>query len=238
MVSVIIPTLNEEVYLPRLLECLKKQTFQEFEIIVSDASSKDKTRDIAESYGAIVVDGGKPAVGRNNGAKAAKGDILVFIDADVEFDENFLGDAILDFNNKKLDLAIPYFKEVHDSRKIRLFLKQSNLNKKIMQHTRFPDGTGQLSIIRKSAFEKLGGYKEIDIAEDTDLYWRAARKKYRVGTVSAKFYSSTRRLEKKGISFLLILWAIVGFFLLFGFIENKKIQQNILKLYGGWGKHK
>ncbi|MBI2647452.1 glycosyltransferase [Candidatus Woesearchaeota archaeon] len=83
MISIIIPTWNEEKYLPKLLECIKKQTYKDYEIIVADANSKDKTREVAKKYNCRIVKGGVPAVGRNNGAKVAKGDILLFLDADV-----------------------------------------------------------------------------------------------------------------------------------------------------------
>lgn len=76
--SIVIPTYNEEEYLPKLLESIKMQSYDDYEIIVADANSNDRTREIAEEYGCIVVDGGLPAVGRNNGAKVAKGEIILF----------------------------------------------------------------------------------------------------------------------------------------------------------------
>ena len=51
MLSIIIPTYNEEEYLPKLLNCIKNQTHKDYEIIVADANSKDKTRQIAKKYG-------------------------------------------------------------------------------------------------------------------------------------------------------------------------------------------
>lgn len=76
--SIVIPTYNEEEYLPKLLESIKMQSYDDYEIIVADANSNDRTREIAEEYGCIVVEGGLPAVGRNNGAKVAKGEIILF----------------------------------------------------------------------------------------------------------------------------------------------------------------
>ena len=91
MLSIIIPTLNEEKYLPKLLESIKKQSFKDYEIIVADANSKDKTRKIARDYGCKITSGGiLPAVARNNGAKKAAGEILLFIDADCIIENNFL----------------------------------------------------------------------------------------------------------------------------------------------------
>lgn len=78
MLSIIIPTFNEEKYLPILFESLQKQTFNNFEIIVADNNSTDATRSIALAAGARVVGGGLPAGGRNMGAKFAQGEWLLF----------------------------------------------------------------------------------------------------------------------------------------------------------------
>ncbi len=69
MLSIIIPTLNEEKWLLFILESIKHQNFKNYEIIVADAGSRDKTIAIAKHYGCEIVPGGCPAAGRNNGAK-------------------------------------------------------------------------------------------------------------------------------------------------------------------------
>ncbi|THF84590.1 glycosyltransferase [Cohnella fermenti] len=88
--SVLIPARNEEGNLPYLLSSLKRQTLQPYEIIVIDDFSEDRTRAIAESYGATVVSPPPlPAgwTGKNwavwNGYRQATGDVLLFLDADV-----------------------------------------------------------------------------------------------------------------------------------------------------------
>jgi len=70
--SVLIPTKNEEAALPKTLEALKAQSLQPFEIIVADAGSTDRTREIAAAYGARVIEGGMPGPGRNAAAKVAR----------------------------------------------------------------------------------------------------------------------------------------------------------------------
>ena len=94
MISIIIPALNEENYLPRLLGSLEKQNLKDYEIILADAGSKDRTIEIAKKYGCKVVPGGLPAKGRNEGAKAARGDLFLFLDSDLVLPEGFL-DAFL-----------------------------------------------------------------------------------------------------------------------------------------------
>ena len=54
-ISIIIPTYNEEEYLPKLLESIKSQDFTDYEIIVADAQSDDNTREIAKENGYIII---------------------------------------------------------------------------------------------------------------------------------------------------------------------------------------
>ena len=74
-ISIIIPTYNEEDYLPALLKSIQRQNFKDLEVIVADAHSTDKTLEIAKKYNCKIVPGGLPAVGRNNGAKIAQGEL-------------------------------------------------------------------------------------------------------------------------------------------------------------------
>src|SRR3989344_830900 len=90
--SFIIPTRNEGDYLEGCLKSIKKQTIKDYEIIIVDSYSKDNTVATARKYGAKVLFEKRrgPAVARNTGAKKTKGEILIFPDADVRFEKNFL----------------------------------------------------------------------------------------------------------------------------------------------------
>src|SRR5258708_10412751 len=108
-ISIIIPTLNEEKSLPKLLASIHNQTVQPLEVIIADAQSTDDTRSIAKSFGCIVVDdagtGSGPAKGRNNGAKNAKGEIFLFLDADTRLPFDFLEGAFSEFVERRLTSA-------------------------------------------------------------------------------------------------------------------------------------
>src|SRR5215469_1255477 len=80
-IDVIIPTWNEELWLPRLLNCLKASEIIR-SVIVADNGSQDNTRSIADAFGCRLVQGGTPARARNTGALHASTDILLFVDAD------------------------------------------------------------------------------------------------------------------------------------------------------------
>ena len=153
MISIIIPAWNEEECLPKLLDCIKKQSYKDYEVIVADADSKDKTVAIAKKYGCkIVKSGSLPGIGRNNGAKIAKGDILVFFDADVLLDNDFLKNSIKEFENKKLDCAsvkiVPQGNKIID----RLFLGAFN-SWVIATQKIWPHAIGACIICRKGFIE-------------------------------------------------------------------------------------
>ena len=92
-VSIIIPALNEEKNIALLLESIKARKFDGYEVILADAHSTDRTREVAEEYGCRVVDGGRPAVGRNAGAAVADGEYLFFLDADVIVPPGFISNV-------------------------------------------------------------------------------------------------------------------------------------------------
>jgi glycosyltransferase involved in cell wall biosynthesis len=97
LLSVIIPTYNEERDLSESIKSLQKQTYPHFEIIVVDDGSDDKTRDIASSFKEIRLYTQNhlgPGTARNLGAKKARGSILVFVDADMTFDPNYLSSLV------------------------------------------------------------------------------------------------------------------------------------------------
>ena len=101
-VSIVVPARNEETEIRSLLESFKKQTFKDFEVIVVDGNSSDKTREIAKKLGARVIpESGKyrsPANARNLGVKAARGEIVGIMDADTFVNREFLKSIVEEFN--------------------------------------------------------------------------------------------------------------------------------------------
>ena len=197
-VSIVIPTLNEERDLPELLDSLKKQTFRDFEVIVGDAGSKDKTREIAESHGARVVQGGMPGVGRNRGAAVANGEYLFFFDADVVLPEDFLAKAVQEMDENFIDLATCSFYPLSDLRLDKVLFAFANLTVK-MNANGNPRAAGFCIFITKRLFERIGGFDEsLRLAEDHDLVERAAKFRPLHVLKSTSLKVSVRRLEKEG----------------------------------------
>lgn len=103
--SVVIPTYNEEKYLGQCLASILKGSILPDEIIVADGLSSDKTVEIASHYGArIVVNQRRHAAGgRNTGIKTAKGDVIVFIDADCTADKDWMKEIKTAFEQEDID---------------------------------------------------------------------------------------------------------------------------------------
>lgn len=92
LISVVIPAYNEEKYLPACLNAFKNQTFKDFELIVVDNNSTDKTAQIAKSFGARVVKEEKQGMtpARERGFKEAEAEIIARTDADTIVSPNWL----------------------------------------------------------------------------------------------------------------------------------------------------
>ncbi len=198
MLSIIIPTLNEEKYLPKLLESIKEQDFYDYEVIISDAGSKDRTLDIANRFGCVIAKGGLPAKGKNSGARIAKGDILLFSDADTIFPKGFLKSNISEFEKRNLSVAGVFVRTFEPGIFYR-FLFDFFYNFPALVSEKFIIHTAVAIFAEKKVFLLLNGFDEdIKIAEDHDL-GRRARKFGKTGILkSAPILTSLRRYEKDG----------------------------------------
>ncbi len=197
MLSIIIPTLNEEKYLPKLLDGIKKQSFRDYEIIVADFNSKDNTRKIARKYGCKITKGGVPPVARNNGAKVAKGDILFFIDADCVIKKSFLEKSLHEMKNKNIDVAgcctWPLSNKILDKVAFAIF----NFWIYVAQFC-YPNAAYGI-FCKKYLHQKIKGFNEtIKLSEDMDYAKRTGEHgKFKILN-SAKVYTSVRRFEEEG----------------------------------------
>ena len=168
--SVVIPTMNEEQYLPRLFAAIKRQTLQPDEIVVADAGSTDSTRKIAEAFGAKVVQGGLPGPGRNAGAQASTGELICFLDADVIIaDENFLHHAVAEFEERRLDLASADVLLINSPSYLEIFgHKVYNFYVRLLGRFH-PHMIGSFMLVRRSLHNKINGFDpSVIFCEDHD----------------------------------------------------------------------
>jgi len=202
--TVVIPTLNEAMRLPRLLDLLEAQTLRPEVTVVADAGSTDGTREIATARGARVVEGGKPAVGRNAGAAVASTEIIFFLDADDEPDAGLVERAVSEFVERGLACAAGQIEPVERDPANIVACEIVNLYLQLMQYIA-PHAPGFCILVRRSVHEAIGGFDEtVVLAEDHDYAQRAAKVgKFRILRNTA-MPTSMRRLHKEGLPQLAI----------------------------------
>lgn len=203
-ISIIIPTYNEEEYLPKLLESIKSQDFTDYEVIVADAQSNDNTREIAKEYGCVVVEGGLPGPGRNRGAEVAQGEILLFLDSDLELTENYLSNVVEEFESEELGIAITQMTPLSEKKRDKYLHDLANWFMIAVENIK-PHGAGCYGIIsKKELHDEVGGFDEnLNFGEDTDYIERVAEISEFKVLRNARIGVSTRRLEEEGLYTLL-----------------------------------
>jgi len=198
--SIIIPTKNEEKNLPKLLDSIKSQTFSDYEVIIADAASEDRTREIATEFGAKVTEGGLPGPGRNNGAKAAEGSILLFVDADVVLAEpDFLQANLDEMKDRGVNVATTLVKPISDSYLDKAMHEVYNAFAVGIERVK-PHAPGFCIFVKKHVHDDIGGFdEEVVFAEDHEYVQRAVKEGYRFRVLrSVPISVSVRRLEKDG----------------------------------------
>ena len=234
-ISIVIPTFNEGKYLPLLLTSIRNQTLQPHEIIVSDALSEDKTREIAESCGCKVVIEKPPRIGpargRNAGEKIATQKYLLFLDSDVILPPNFLEVALKEIRGKNLDVATCFITPLSTGLIYKIGSALTNYYF-LLSSIISPHAGGYCIFIRKEIHEKIHGFDEtLVLGEDHD-YVKRASKFGKFGFLrSVKVQVSIRRFKEEGILKTTSKYLLSGFqTLLFG-------KQKIKSFGIEFGKH-
>jgi len=222
MFSIIIPAYNEEKYIGRCLKSiLNLKTNQEYEVIVVNNASTDRTSEVVKEIlpEAKVVYESKKGLTRayNRGAQEAQGDILVFVDADMVLPPNHLERISKEFKKDRQLVALsgPYVYK--DSGKFcELLLRFTYLFLAMPAEIIFnrflklgADVASGNSAIKKEAFKKINGFnKEIFYGLEADFTMRIKK----IGKVRFKYSfsaeSSARRFRKEGLLRMLVRYAL------------------------------
>jgi glycosyltransferase involved in cell wall biosynthesis len=175
--SIIIPALNEEKFLPKLLASITRQTVKNFDVVVVDGQSKDRTIAVANRFKSripnlTVVSCDPPGVSRqrNMGARVGRADWLVFVDADSVLLPAFIERIGRFINRKHARFFTTWLMADRDDPvyAIAAFLFNISIEAEILiQH---PWAPGPLTVVERSAFEMVGGYNEkCTYGEDHEL---------------------------------------------------------------------
>ncbi len=193
--SIVIPTWNEKMWLPRLLESIIGHPLVN-EIIVVDNNSSDQTVSIAKKYGCLIAHGGLPGFSRNIGARLAQSEIIVFIDADTIIPYSTLNRAIRVLSMKKSILYHCPLIPLSPNLFVRLCYWVMDWYFRLLDFTPFIQGVGSFIAVRKSAFLKSHGFCEhLKAGEDADFFRRVAHLGRVFYDTKAFVYVSSRRFS-------------------------------------------
>lgn len=217
-ISVIIPTLQEEKLLERTLYQFTPELKQRFqiEVIVSDGGSTDRTVEIARQYADIVIEavpGNRQniSMGRNIGARAAGGEIFIFINADTSIEdiEHFFEEMIRIITKPNVVAATCRVGVHQDEERLsdRLFHTAYNWLFYFENLLGLGMGRGECHVIRRSIFFAVGGYNEsIAAGEDFELFVRLKKMGKIAFMNHLRVNESPRRYRKYGYIRISILW--------------------------------
>lgn len=203
ILSVIVPTLNEENYIGSCLAALNDQTAkrEDYELIVSDSSSTDNTASIAKEYADKVVICKKigAGYGRNYGAIYSNSDYLGFVDADTLVGEEWV-EGVIQSLEKGVVASGPM--KTYDAMEIRhkLFFKMWDLQTRTSIEIGKPLIPGFNFAVRKKEFElEKGFFNDNRVSEDIDLSLRLRKHGKAVFNKKMAVSTSSRRLWEIGV---------------------------------------
>lgn len=180
-ISVIIPTYNEKKVLEKAIESLGEQTYADFEIIIVDDGSTDGTLEILENLSKTLKDFSfyrqkhlGAGAARNLGASGATGEILVFVDADMTFDSDFLKYLVKPIVEDKDKPYGTFSAEEYVSNWENVWARCWNINEGWEEKRRhpknYPDHQYVFRAILKSEFDRVGGFTPGGYNDDWSLH--------------------------------------------------------------------
>ena len=173
LISVIIPVYNEEVHIGRSLTSLSQQSYQPMEVIVVDDGSSDGTKEMVKNFKAVKClsqDHKGAGAARNLGAASAKGEILMFVDADMEFEPSFAKELVAPILNGKAKGTWTGNEQVANWNNV--WARCWNYNFGRYSSVMISNYPGQRKVFRailKSEFDKVKGFDLIGYNDDWTL---------------------------------------------------------------------
>lgn len=206
MFTIVIPTLNEEKFLPLLLEDLANQTCQDFEVIHVDGNSKDKTRELAKKFEqqltikTVLTDKRNVSHQRNLGGNMAKGKWIVFMDADNRIPAYYLdGLRYKIAKYPECDLFTTWISTSEKKQMYKVIAKAINATFELFSRSGRPVSFGALIGVKQTIFSKIQFDEKQKVVEDCLFVQQANKAGYKFKTFRDPQYTySLRRLKKEG----------------------------------------
>ncbi len=211
MISVVVPTYNEEKNIVSCLKSLNSQSIprKDYEIIVVDGHSMDKTVELAKKHADKVIMQKSKGVGgaRNDGVDVAKHELIATTDSDCIVPENWLENIIKAFDKDEDCIAVYGSLEPSDG-KYKYHFKLANALVKVAEKMRRYHMCGANTAFKKKYFLKCGGYFGYGASDDWEISFRIKKYGKILYDENIYVYYSTRRVEKNGLVKCLCEWVV------------------------------
>jgi len=207
MFSIVIPVLNESQALPLLLDDLMHQTYQDFEVIMVDGGSVDDTQKKAKAFeskfqGFLFLKSQVRGVSlqRNLGAKEAKGEYIIFFDADVRLPKDYIHGISQQIREKKYHVLTTNITSKKKLFREYMITVLANIGRELLIRFGYPFVGGYNIVVKRSLFWEVQGFNpELYYAEDVDLVKRLAVHGFMIKNVATPYlYFSFRRFDEFG----------------------------------------
>ncbi len=236
--SVVVPTLNEERFIPRLLSSLAEQTERDFEVIIADGHSEDKTIEVAKTFEnalprlrILLCNQRGVSSQRNIGSHEAKGEWIVTTDADTIFKPYCLSVIKQYIHNKPMQHFTSWFAPESDNPNDALLILLINAGMELGLKAKRPSAYGAFMVTKKTLFGAMGGFDEsLEFGEDNDLCRRAYEQTGQLmGMIREGLVTySLRRFHHYGLLPTLQLYARASFVLLLTKRTPKKLPGYVM----------
>jgi hypothetical protein len=197
LVSFVVPARDEAAHLPETLDAIEAlDTSDTHEVVVVDGNSTDRTAAIAAGRGARVLDqsGGGIGAARTQGGRAARGEWLVFVDADTRLDPAFLDEMLAFLRERDLDAGTARCRVTGDPRGRVLELLYNHA----FPRKDNPILPGFATVVRRDAFERVGGVP--DVPSEDRAFSHALAADHAIGFhPSVLVETSARRVASAGL---------------------------------------
>lgn len=196
-VSIIIPAYNEENYILKTIKSIHNQNSKNYEIIVVCNGCNDRTVELAKPYARVIeIDHPNIAEARNEGAKIAEGEKLLFLDADTRLEDP---DLLTKVENSRAAIGTCFGKPNSNAFQYRVFLGVKN----ILTYVGFVNG---MTFCDKTIFYKINGYDKSKVPMENHYMIKEARKYGDFKVVSSYVTTSMRRYEQNGMLWQMTYW--------------------------------
>ncbi|MBP9819478.1 glycosyltransferase [Candidatus Woesebacteria bacterium] len=227
--SIVIPTLNEEKYLPHLLKDLTEQTFTDFEVIHVDGSSDDNTQKNAVAFSKgiklkqLITPKRNVSHQRNLGCKSAKGSWIIFMDADNRLSQYFLEDLVSQLSvTKQCRVFTTWIEPDQKTHATETIVRAVNYIFELYRVLGKPVSFGALIGVHSEVIKSIQFDEQQKILEDSIFVQEAQRQGFPfVIFRHPKYVYSLRRLRKEGTLKLATQAALMNM----RYIQGKTFEQ-------------